>query len=91
MKKIEEKLCKLQCVEVHTLLKKSRLDLVIFLYPIKVFVAFHPKYDKVQPWIFFTKYKLQHTVIYTFFCQFQNYLYSFFYLYYLMSSSYILM
>ena len=26
-------MCKLQCVEVHTLLKKSRLDLVIFPGP----------------------------------------------------------
>ena len=38
-------MCKLQCVEVHTLLKKSRLDFVIFLCPIKVFVDFHPKND----------------------------------------------
>ena len=43
MKKIEEKLCKLQCVDVHTLLKKSQLD--FFLCPIKVFVPLHPKYD----------------------------------------------
>ena len=46
-------MCKLQCVEVHTLLKKITVGLL--------------KNDKVQPWFFLTKYKFQHTVIYTFF------------------------
>ena len=67
-------MCKLQCVEVHTLLKKSR-----------------SKNDQVQPWFFLTKYKFQHTVIYTFFLQFHYYFDSFSYLYHPMSSSYILM
>ena len=45
MNDIGEKLCKLQCLELHTPLKKSQLDLVIFPCPIKDFVDFQPKND----------------------------------------------
>ena len=41
--------------------------------------------------LFLTKYKFQHTVIYTFFLQSHYYFDSFSYLYHPMSSSYILM
>ena len=41
--------------------------------------------------IFLTKCELQHTVIYTFFLQFQYYLNIFFYLYYPILLDYILM
>ena len=72
------------CWNSYFVKKKSRLDFVIFLCPIKVFVDFHQK--KVQPWFFLTKYKFQHTVIYTYFLQFHYYFNSFF----LLVSSYVL-
>ena len=74
------------CWSSYFVKKKSRLDLVIFLCPIKVFVDFHPIFVEVQPWFFLTKYKFQYTVIYAFFLQSHYYLNSFF----LPVSSYVL-
>ena len=86
-------MCKLQCVEVHTLLKKSRLDLVIFLCPIKVFVDLHPKNDQPCPtMIFFNKVQIStHCNLHIFFSNSITILTVFSYLYRPMSSSYILM
>ena len=76
------------CSSSYFVKKKSRLDFVIFLCPIKVFVDLHPKNDLyISPtMIFFNKVQMStHCNLHIFF-QFHYYSNSFF----LLVSSYVL-
>ena len=68
------------CWSPYFVKKKSRLDFFSshLSVPNKSFRRFSPKIWLSKTMIFYTKYKLQHIVIYTFFCQFQYYWNSFF-------------